>query len=132
MTSQKISNEMIYDLLKQQQGDIHGLKEGQHGLKEDVHNLKEDLQDFKQRYARIQKRGLSSFRSNRAKIRKNGRSISRSSDRYSMTLHKNKIKWNAGLIGGVVAMSSIASIILIRLLHMIGIKVVALSQIIFV
>ncbi len=103
MTSPKISNEMIYELLKE--------------TREDMHDFKSDMREFRRdvyrRFDEIDKK----FDKMEANIE---------------DLHQNKIKWNAGLIGGVVAMSSIASIILIRLLHLIGIKVVALSQIIFV
>jgi len=38
-------------------------------------------------------------------------------------LQQNKVSWNAGLIASVVAMSSVASIILIRLLTTIGVKI---------
>ena len=117
MTSPKISNEMIYELLKETREDLHDFKGDMREFKNDVNRR---FNQVDKQFEKIDKQ----FENVDAQFVVVRTDIA--------DLNKNKIKWNAGLIGGVVAMSSIASVILIRLLHMIGIKVVALSHIIFV
>lgn len=101
MASKTISNEMIYDLLKQQQFEMQALWDSLQEFKADMHGFKRDtnqrFQDIEQQIKQV-----------RADI---------------TNLQQNKVSWNAGLIASVVAMSSVASIILIRFLTTIGVKI---------
>lgn len=103
MSNQKITNEMIYELLKQQQRQIGRLEHNQERLEDKI-----DTQ----------------FKEVRADM-----DIQNKEVRSDIAELKNtRLTWSAGVLAGITMLSSILTLIILRLLSAIGIRLVELPS----
>lgn len=82
MSSEKVSNEILYDLLKQQQESLHGLKD-------DIRDVKKDFRRLDDKFDRVDQRTRS----------------------LEDKLDSVRISWSTRLVSSILATSAVTSAI---------------------